>query len=507
MKVLVYNFGDHNSPHLETQADLIQQHLDRGDQVVLLVCSGDMPICLSNDTHRLGMCAYCICRRVSGLSLIRPRVPQKSIFNLTARDRETVASFSFEGERLSELKELAFENFDIGLAVAASLVDRTRDPDPNLQRYREQVRDWIGVSLAAYLSTLNTLDTEKPDRVYVLNGRWGYTRAVLRACQRKGVDCHCHDRGGDLDRFLLIPNRLLHEIAGYEADIEAAWQKADPATREQIGSTFFEEKARGIERQWHSYVTGQKQGQLPEDWDPKRRNIAVFLGSEFEYAAIGADHKYRFYKDQNHGVARIAASLEQIDAPVHLNVRVHPHMKGDRNKNLEELLALRSCKATIIPPESPVSSYGLLWACEKTLTFGSTVGIEAVYWGKPSILGGAGFYQDLGGTYNPSTHEELIEMLLADLPPRPKEPALKYGYYELLKGVEHVHYEAETLFRGKFKGKYVEEATPWFWRVIRKIAMSRFYRILEWFGPAHHRRTRRRLGIKTSPEPAPNGRS
>jgi len=501
MKVLLFDFGYCYTPHMETEAEIVQRHLDRGDHVLRLSCRGELPICTFNPTHSLPKCAECLSRRQAVKRLIRPRVLEKSVLCLTAEDRRAVAGFRFCGQRLAELKQLKFGDFDLGLAVASVMVDATRDPDPDLNFHRTDVHDWIGVTLAAYLSARNILVAEKPDRVYVMNGRWCYTRAVLRACQACGVECCCHERGGDRDRYLLATNRLPHEIAGTTESIEESWCQADPVDRESVGAAFFEGKAKGVERQWFSFVADQQRGRLPEDWSGARRNVAVFMTSEFEFAAIGSEYTYRFYKDQNDALGRIIAGLESRNSSIHLNIRVHPNMKGVRNANIDWVLALRSPKATVIAPQSAVSSYALLHACEKVLTFGSTMGIEAAYWGKPSILGGPGVYQNLGATYNPSTHDELMEMLLNDLPPKLRDGALKFGYHELRKGLRHVYYEAETPFRGRFKGRDYEADSPWVFRAIMRLARAlrwRFTRLSQW----HRQRARRRLGVTAQGTPA-----
>jgi hypothetical protein len=508
MKVLLFDFGYYSTPHLETEGDIIQQHLDQGDEVLRLVCKSSMPICTNNRNHDLNICAECVCHRKALMNLITPKVQEKPIFKLTAQDKLAIGRFNFLGNRLAELKSLTFGEFDIGLAVASVVVDATKNPDPDLGPILTQVNDWIGVTLAAYLSTLNMLTSERPDRVYVINGRWCYTRAVLRACQARGVPCFCHDRGGDLGRYLLVESRLLHEIAGHTAAIEKCWGLANPADREVIGGEFFKGKAKGIERQWFSFVEGQKQGELPQDWSDSRRNIAVFMTSEFEFAAIGPEYNYRFYKDQNDALAQILTSLEEFDAPIHLNVRCHPNMKGIRNPNIDWLRNLRSPKATIIDPESPVSSYHLLLKCDKVLTFGSTMGIEAVYWKKASILGGPSLYQNLGATYNPTTHEELVEMLLADLPPKSREGALKYGYYELAKGVRHEYYQPETPFRGTFKHRSFVQDAPWHLRWVAKMARQRWVWNLSWrISRLHRRYLRFRLGLPWNGVPSAPPRS
>jgi hypothetical protein len=321
-------------------------------------------------------------------------------------------------------------------------------------------------------------------------------RAVLRACQARKIECRLHERGGDTNRYWIVVNRLPHEIAGSAASIEDVWRNGRSPEREALGRSFFEEKAQGIERQWTSFVADQKRELLPADWNPARRNVAVFMSSEFEFAAIGPEYNNRLYKDQNDALARIARALEGIDTPVHLNIRMHPNMKGIKNANVDWLLALRSPKATLIPPDSPVSSYALLRACEKTLVFGSTMGMEAVYWGKPSILAGPAIYHALDGTYNPDSHDELIELLLADLPAKPQEAALKYGYHELRKGIEHVYYQPDTPFKGRWRGRYVDESFPWHLRLTDYLARKIKVRIaLTWLSRLHRRWVRSKLGI------------
>src|SRR5262249_12941021 len=156
-------------------------------------------------------------------------------------------AFSFTGKNVEELKELTYANFDIGLAVTAAVVDETRDPEVDCEKLGYRVRDWLAVCLSTYLSALNILDEEKPDRVDVINGRLAYTRAILRACQAKGIDCFVHDFAGDYTRYWIMPNAMPHEIMPYHASIEEVWARAAPGEREAIGCKYFEDKAKGKE--------------------------------------------------------------------------------------------------------------------------------------------------------------------------------------------------------------------------------------------------------------------
>ncbi len=100
-------------------------------------------------------------------------------------------------------------------------------------------------------------------------------------------------------------------------------------------------------------------------------------------------------------------------------------------------------------------TYRLMRSCEKVLTFGSTTGIEAVYWGRPSVLAGMSYYREMDATYNPNTHDELVQLLRADLAPRAQLPALKYGFYQATFGRPYAYYVPHTRYDGLFNGERV----------------------------------------------------
>ena len=112
---------------------------------------------------------------------------------------------------------------------------------------------------------------------------------------------------------------------------------------------------------------------------------------------------------------------------------------------------------TIIQPDSPISSYALMDACEKSISFGSTMGIEATYWKRPSILYGKSYYMLTNCTYVPKSLNELMELLLdRDLPPLPRESAYPFAYFSTRYGTEtkYFKYIHDRLFT--YKGKKIK---------------------------------------------------
>jgi hypothetical protein len=80
------------------------------------------------------------------------------------------------------------------------------------------------------------------------------------------------------------------------------------------------------------------------------------------------------------------------------------------------------------------------------------MGIEATYWGIPSILCANAIYEKFNIAYQPSSHEEVINLILSDLQPIVSDDVYKYGYYNSVFGIEYRYYKPIDLFNGLFLG-------------------------------------------------------
>ena len=102
---------------------------------------------------------------------------------------------------------------------------------------------------------------------------------------------------------------------------------------------------------------------------------------------------------------------------------------------------------------------------DKVVTVGSTAGIEAVFWGTPSVLIGPSFYQELGATYCPTSHDDVMRMIYADIEPKDNTPALMFAYYLATFGIPFKHFEPEGLLNGCFKGVSLAKLRKSKWRI------------------------------------------
>jgi hypothetical protein len=461
VKVLVFTPHTNWKPHYETDLEIIQRHLDDGDEVIHLHCDADLPACDANPNHGLAKCRDCIEIRKTGMSLLSAIVPSISFLNLSESNQTELASVQKTFTTLEELKSFYIEDFDIGMAVLSSVISLTRDPEPDLLGLSDTIARFLVAAVSVYRSLQNYLDQNPVDRVYVFNGRFASVRAVLRACQSREVLCYVHERGHDMHHYDLVENTTTYDLRYMQKQIRDQWKRAaDDSHRNEIVERFYLERSKGAIQWWRSYVDRQKEDMLPASWNPAKKNVAIFNSSEDEYAATDAQWNNPLYDNQLEGLQRLVHSLETDHNDLHLYLRVHPGLYGLNNKHITALYDLRRDFFEVITPDDPVSTYALIKHADKVLTFGSTVGIESVFWGTPSILAGRSYYQDLGGTYNPTSHEELIALLRADLPPKDRHAAYVYGYYLRTFGTPFKYFHATGLDTGKFKGQTILAKQP-----------------------------------------------
>jgi hypothetical protein len=437
--------------HFGTDLEIIQNHLDAGDEVEAIVCNSTLAICDTNPSHSLQKCLSCVGKRWAGFNLLSGRFRQRAISSLGTTDRSKLETLRYDFSSLEELKNYRFYGFDIGYAALASLVSILREPKPDLQapQTREMLRRLLTTSTTIFLGFGNYLDLNSPDRVYVFNARFANTRAVLRACQLRKIECFCHDRGSTIDKYEVYKNALPHDRSQFAQALVTSWKRENPEVRNEIGRRFFMERREAIVQNWIAFTKDQQAGLLPQAWDSSKRNIAIFVSSEDEYVAIGKEWEGGVYESQDEGILQIAQAFADFPQ-FHFYIRVHPNLKHLDNSQTRMLGTINAKNLSVIPADSPVCSYTLMDQCEKVIVFDSTIGIEATYSGKPSIACRPNLYSALKGAYEPTTHAEVVALISADLEPKSLSSALIYGYHMRTFGRRFKYFQPTHLFEGTF---------------------------------------------------------
>ncbi len=430
---------------MATDLEIMERHLEEGDEVTAYQIPG-----------RLHNPEYKVCARFPILRNFRyDRTLSHALARLRGRIQvrplapQPVARAWPALHVLSDLMAIRHGGFDVGMGVASSLVsfDGKTLFDPGSQQ--SLAHDMCAASGALYDAALAAMQKDRPDKVYFFNGRFFHARAIMRACEKLGIPFDAHERGCDRYHYALFPNCLPHDREWFQQDIRRAWENHAP-DRVEVGTAFFVDSAGSKELAWHSFIGQQQDDLLPEGWDPAAENIVCFNSSEDEFVSIGPTWAHDYFPSQVETLRELAARLQSLRPQAVIWVRLHPRLKSFP----EQAVPFESLAGTgiqVIPAASPVSSYALLRHCHKVLAFGSTMGVEAAFWGKHSILLWPSLYDQLGSVTKVDTMEALVQAVLEGHP-LPPEGALMYGYYMKTYGLPYRYYVPADLGEGKYRG-------------------------------------------------------
>ncbi len=464
------------SPHFETQLELMVKHAATGARLTFVACNGDgIEFCDANRPHSWIDCRMCVGKRKSGLRALGLPVEMLDLRDLVERaeaESPFRARLKQDFTTLDELREYVFDGFDCGEAVTSSLVSAFEDLELDVRLRRNYVGRAIRSSVAIHKGLRHLLrERASPDTlVYVLNGRGAIHRGALRAAQLEGVDFYTHERGSHVSWYLLVPGTVPHNVDYRRTLIESIWAAGenDP-DREAIGRAFFEKRRAGIINYNPSklFLRYQEAGALPAGWLDAPERIVILGTTESERAALRGFYDPGFYRSQAEGMCRIVEGLAAAGFTGIAAIRLHPNSLREIGPLEQRLRAYGFPFLRVIGAADKTDTYALIGTATKAAVFWSNAGIEAAYHGLPVVLVGRAMYEGVGATYNPRSHEELIELLLSPLVPKPSENAIKYGYYMEKFGTPFEHVKLEGQHKARLNGKRIR--SPYWLRHLRRV--------------------------------------
>lgn len=414
--------------------DEAEQFARNGDDIVFAYCNGALSCCNNNRECRKDICRYChfFFRHMKPLS---SRIHVESIGADYLSDHSPC---TFAYDSMDDIKALRYKGCYVGYGALSSYISFTRDSNPNIngdfRRYFDMLLDQAcrAVDLAEKL-----FEKHRPDAVSIYNGRYFFNRGFFDLAIQRHIPIHCIEGVGGVRTGKPLLRTVFEDCLPQNLEFRAKlikrlWEDdSEPVERKiEIGRSFFERRRNSIMAGDKVYTSGQQQGLLPQGFDPQRRNMMIFNSSEDEYMSLGDEYdKLQVYKNQLTAIRHILGAFRGGDEYFYL--RIHPNQRG--LPAVDPLLHLEKefDNITVIPPESPISSYALVDAADVVVVFGSTIGAEACYWGKPVVLLCGAQYSHMGiASAIPLSPEEALHALAdRSLKPGDRDAAIRYGYY------------------------------------------------------------------------------
>lgn len=346
----------------------------------------------------------------SGINSLPGEVVEKIIKNSTYLTKKT--------ETIEDLKNLIYEDFEIGIPVSSNIISKYFCSTPDIKEIKKEVENYIKYSLFTYYAFKEVIIKNPNSSNYIYNGRSYNTYPISKLSSKEKN--YYYERIDNWKRLRIQKGRI-HDFIYNSEQARLHWQesKHTNSEKEAIGHLFFKEN---------------KNNQFSENFNDKKlffskKTITFFSSSDDEFASlhpeIEVSHLFNNQRDCINFLVDWAAKQDEYQ----LVIRVHPHQEKKCAQDRKFWNSLNGKNITLIPSNSEINSYLLMEASDKIVTFLSSTGIEAAYYGKPSIILANTIYMGNDAVYEPKSLKEILDILESPLVPKDQKNCLIYGYY------------------------------------------------------------------------------
>ncbi|WP_338812105.1 hypothetical protein V9L05_11970 [Bernardetia sp. Wsw4-3y2] len=448
MKSLFFNTVASYEDMLAETAELVKLEKEKGNEIYFIGCNASIDHCFAiknKESH-----ITCIkCQYQQRTILKDLQIGEKNMFFLK---KNTAKPYPFEASKhIEEVKSYTYRDINLGIGIASSFISSTRDVDADIKDNKELLKAITNTAHTIIDSIIPIFEEVKPDKVYFYNGRVVEYRTVLEYCKNQNIPFTTYEVGSTINKYTTFENTLPHDT-NLSGQLAVDFTNKNPKESQEKGTDWFINRKQGSvakDKIDINYIGHQKKHKLPESFQKYKEDgkhiISIFNSSEDEIASLGNDI-WKTYGRQSDIMNQVIEDFNKNNPDYVFYIRVHPNQKNlIDSAEVQKIIQIpqKYTNVEVILPAEDIDTYALMKESDKVLSFGSTTGIEATFWGKPSIVYGSAFYKNIpNAAYFPSSFENLIETLKnKTLKPLSKEAAIIYGYYISERGEDLKHYK------------------------------------------------------------------
>ena len=353
-------------------------------------------------------------------------------------------------------QQLEIENLADEVAYL-ELISVLRESAPIKAHHTKILSDYKKTFKLAYIAAHSALLSERPKTVYIYNGRFLQERAVWEACKTLSIPVIFYEKFNPawLDKYFLFSQPTHSPVYRSEVMNEFGnrMMSSQPTEFVSLGMKWFSDRSLG---KTQKYTKLQKHGL---NLKVNRPYFIFFHSSEDEL--ITTDLISEYWGSQHTALALLVDTMTTI-GEYDLVIRMHPNLLYKSRKEIRfwneigKDLVVSKPWIHYIPPESKINSYALIEQAVGVITVGSTIGVEAAFMNKISILLGRAFHEQMNITQNPANLEELAHMIGNPLSSteieRSKLNSLNYAAFHSKGGIS---YKFVRLQRDSRRNSYI----------------------------------------------------
>jgi hypothetical protein len=277
---------------------------------------------------------------------------------------------------IEQLRNISYSGIKPGPALVNEIAYLTKNSSFGITESTKLIMFLLESYLQVFDATRKVIRREKIQKMYVYNGRFLHERAVWDASKFQKIKCILFET--IRDRYIL-DTRGFHDRINSQKNMKKHWNFSNLDHREKIkiGSEYFI----NLESRLNQFFRDGEKKFLSNS----EKYFVYFSSSDDEYA--GLDKKWSSVLGHQIECIRKLQNIFQNQSNAKLVIRIHPNLINKSKKERDRWESIKPSKnSLIIQSNSSISSYKLLKGSLGVITFGSTIGLEAAYWGKTCLV-------------------------------------------------------------------------------------------------------------------------
>jgi hypothetical protein len=293
--------------------------------------------------------------------------------------------------------------------ISQQIVTYLRDSSPCPSHTTSLFRKFQNLANKVDYSVRKILTTYPITDVYVYNGRFLPDSIVASRAKKRNLNVRYIETFASdwKDRYWIFQSPV--HSSDYRSEI--MFQYAESVSSERlfdVSLDWFTDRKFGKSQNFTSRMKGEYRGSLNE----AQKLIVFFHSSEDEL--ITTNLAKSAWENQFKAIESLKEIVDR-NSDWKLVVRVHPNLstksRQERKKWSFFGQKLSSESVEFIPFDSTINSYDLLSYAAIVVTFGSTIGVEAVLAGKLSLLMSNAFHEPMGICRVVDNQEEIENLI------------------------------------------------------------------------------------------------
>ena len=456
--ILVMSYW-HATPHLETDYEIILTMLKRGNTVLHLDPSDILPVstCTDSGTSSYRSSLHAVLSSFSNYRYLQSHTNIHARYDLL----ETINT-SYE---IEDLSSIIYKGFVIGPCIKAYVIDqlRTATPPP------DQISP---LACQAFLTATLVIDILEHyiqcstiSAGIIFNGRYPAAWAFRQFFLAHNISVYYHERGSTIYSYQLL-DHMPHDYYSWldSYNILRATNGSLTLSDLKQAENWLSNKISKQDQQSKNFGLSAQIGltnslNLPHD----KIIITYFTVSFDEWMSLPSEIYPRSVWPDEFSALHSLLSIVNNFPEIHLILRVHPN---NLNKHPMDQHRIHNTflpsNATLVPADSLVDSYELLSISHSIFTYGSSIGYEAAYLGKPVYIFGRCFYDTLDGIKSIKSYANLLS-IISQLPRKNSQisqkllqpPSSSFYYYAFLRNQASIpfsYYQPNSSMSGHFLG-------------------------------------------------------